>query len=166
MNVVQSVLTTRASLIRLARRWRAWQQRVRRGRAALALLALLTIGVFEPLLCVVHCYLWLPLANQPATAEHQHQHIHTANAAPAAMPAADLAIGETSPAPEGCSLHFGPLSGMPESPLPQAVHEMTLPLLLLAAVLVLLAERFYPSLRDPPPVFLPVPLRPPISFAA
>ena len=164
---MQKTITTRGALIRLARRWRAWRRRVRGDRAAMALFVLLTIGVFEPLLCVLHCYLWLPLAAQPAMAEHQH-HMHMTGAAPmsAAPSAHDAAIGDLGQASEGCSLHFGPLSSAPESPLPQAVHEMMLPLLLLAALFLLVAERFYPSLVDPPPVFVSVPLRPPIAFAA
>jgi hypothetical protein len=167
-NVVQSALITRAPLARLVRSWRAWRQRVRRGRAALALLLLLALGVFEPLLCVIHCYVWLPLVAQPDAASHQHDHMHMAgaHAAPLAASAGDAALGQPQTLPDGCSLHFGSQSGMPEPPLPQAVHEMILPLLLLAALILLVALRPSTPLTGPPHLFIPVPLRPPIPLVA
>jgi hypothetical protein len=59
---------------RTQRRWHRWHAKVRRERITLALLALLTLGVGEPLLCIIHCDLWLPSAFQHYLAGHQHHH--------------------------------------------------------------------------------------------
>jgi len=36
--------------------------RLRSARATVALLVLLTLSLGEPLLCIIHCQIWLPIA--------------------------------------------------------------------------------------------------------
>jgi hypothetical protein len=79
---------------------------------------------------------------------------------------ADRAIGSATALPDGCSLHLSPQSSVPEPPLPQAVHEMSLPLIFMAALLLLATEQLFLPLTGPPRAYVPVPLRPPIPFAA
>jgi hypothetical protein len=155
---------------RLARTWRAWRRHVRRDRAAVAFLALLSLGLFEPLLCILHCQLWMPSAAEGYSASHEHHqhHMHRAGASATLAPApeANVAIGLPAVLPDGCSFHLGPQSGSPEQPLPLAFHEMFLPLPLLAALILFLAMQPSAPPAGPPRVFIPVPLRPPIPFAA
>jgi hypothetical protein len=144
--------------------WRGW---LRRDRAALALAVTLSLAVFEPLLCIVHCQLWMPFALRSYFgAQHQHHHMHTQAASAASTPApADAALAQMAAPAAGCTIHAGYPSGSPLSPPPSPVHE-TLLTLVLPIFIVLLAVA-YPSLPQtgPPRVFVPVPLRPPIPFA-
>src|SRR5215218_4698173 len=62
---------------RLRQHAHVWQIRLRRERAAVALLVLLTLGVGEPMLCIIHCQFWLPMAYHSYFAvQHPHNHNH------------------------------------------------------------------------------------------
>ena len=153
--------------------WRAWRGRRRRDHAVLALVALLSLGVFEPLLCIIHCQFWIPFALQNYFAtQHQHHH-HMMPAGAADMDDADMAGMVHTPGaalvqaarPDGCPQYRGHSSDATVPPLPSPVHEMTLTLLLLAPVVLLVALQPAAPLTGPPRVFIPVPLRPPIPIA-
>jgi hypothetical protein len=131
---------------------------------------MLSLAVFEPLLCIVHCQLWMPFAlHSYFGAQHQHQHMHTqapsAASVPALANAADSALVQVAAPAAECAIHMGSPSGSPLSPPPSPVHE-TLLTLVLPIFIVLLAVA-YPAapLTGPPRVFVPVPLRPPIPIA-
>lgn len=152
---------------RSVRRWRAWRIRLRRDRAVIALLALLTLGVFEPLICIIHCEIWIPFALQNYfAAQHHHHHMGLTAAADATSAQhSSGAVFASAAQPDGCPLYQGNSSGVPIPPPPSPVHEVTLPLMLLTLALLLVAAQPAAPLRGPPRVFIPVPLRPPILIA-
>jgi hypothetical protein len=89
---VSKVSAVRDTWRRLRRRWNAWRTQLRRGRASVALFVLLTLGLGEPLMCVIHCQFWLPSALQSyfALQHHHHHHTQTASARPAGAAAITL----------------------------------------------------------------------------
>jgi hypothetical protein len=153
------------------RRWRAWRGRVRRDRAALALVVMLSLAVFEPLLCIIHCQVWMPFAlSSYFGAQHQHNHhIHTQapSAALVSAPAnaADPVRAQVTTPSMGCTIHMGSPSGSPLSAPPSPVHETLLALVLPIFIVLLAVAYLSASLTGPPRVFVPIPLRPPIPIA-
>ena len=136
----------------LRRRQRAIRARLRRDRAALALLALITIGLGEPLLCIAHCQIWLPLqfSRYFASQHSQHHHLH-GTPAPGPGHAADRAAECQMRGDAGVPAH------MPQPP----VHDLVLALLVLVPLATLVrryaaalaqfpALVFFPPLRRPP----------------
>jgi hypothetical protein len=129
----------------------------------------LSLAVFEPLLCIVHCQLWIPFVLHNYFAADHHHHMHNQAAAALAVPVAasevPAALDQNAVPAGGCAIHAGHPSGSPLSPLPSPLHEMLLTLVL--PILIVLLAVAYPSapLTDPTRVFIPVPLRPPIPIA-
>lgn len=166
---MRTTSTIRATWGTVRRRWRAWRGRLRRDRAALALAVILSLALFEPLLCIVHCQLWMPFALRSYFgAEHQH-HMHTQMASMATMSApantaATLLASLDVPAMD-CTIHIGAPSGSPLSPPPSPVHEMLLTMVLSIFIVLLVVVHPSAPLTGPPRVFVPVPLRPPIPIA-
>ena len=153
------------------RRLRWWRGRLRRDRAALALLMMLSLALFEPLLCIVSCQLWMPLTlsgNAPTLHQHEHQHMHTQAASIASAPipahAADAPLAHEL-AQAGCNQHIGYPSGSPLPSGPSPLHETLLTLVLPLFILLLAAIYLSALLTGPPGVFIPVRLRPPIPIA-
>ncbi len=151
-----------------ARRWlRLFGRRLRHN--SVALLALLVLGLGEPLICIIHCDLWMPLMAQAmlhtsasSHAQHTHQHIgaHHSEPAPAAPQPAPAAV--PGHAAVLCTMRPGDSGPSPLVPL-SPLHD----LLLVAAALfsVLLLPAAY-RCRDPlPPLFraYPPPLPPPVA---
>jgi hypothetical protein len=136
-----------------------------------ALVALLSLGLFEPLLCIIHCQFWMPFALQHYAAPQHHHHVihhHVMMnmgdiAGMAHASSSTLAPSAVSPA--GCSLSSGHGSGLPLLPPPSPVHEVVLALVLLLPVLLLIAVQLATPPTGPPRVCVPVPLRPPILVA-
>jgi hypothetical protein len=155
------------------RRWSAIRRHLLRKRAMLTLLVLLAVGLGEPLLCIVHCQIWLPLAFHSYFAtQHPHAHhgaTHTA-AASTSQPAAQtagVAIDASMPAqPTLCAFQAGPLQGsVPFHVPPSPVHDL-LPVLLLVLCLPIVARaRLAAPPRDPPRACSAPPFRPPILSA-
>jgi len=156
----------------LRRTYGALRARLRRARLAVGLLVVLTLALGEPLLCIVHCQIWIPFAYQSYfAAQHAHMHHTTSDALMSAEAAtARSAVFVASPLPAGelnCFMlratgnHNGEPLHMPPSP----VHDL-LPTLVVLILLVLLTS-IQPAAapRDPPNVPHPLPLRPPIPFA-
>ena len=156
----------------LRRRQRAMRARLRRDRAALALLALITIGLGEPLLCIVHCQVWLPIALHgyfSAQHAHQHQHDHAHMAAMAADENAGAALLPDMPQPAtpGCAMLGGAGQGSaPPHVPPSPVHDLLPALLLILFVATLVGARPAARPGDPPPIFFRPLLRPPILASA
>ncbi len=169
------VARIRHSWAQIRRRLHAWRARLRRDRAALTLAVLLTLGLGEPLLCIIHCQIWLPIAlHSYFAAQHQHMHHHgqmhigagAIDQAPA--PNSGVALAAVSPvdAPM-CTFQGGTSSG--SSPLyipPSPVHDMIMALPMLLLVLLLVGMRRAAPPGGPPRLFYTPPLRPPICFAA
>ena len=156
---------------RTRRRWRQWRAKVRRERVVLALLALLTFGMGEPLLCIIHCDLWLPSTFQPYLAGHHHHHNHgqsaTAHAAQANPAPTGAAVqATTSDGTVAPCFHNGSGEGVPFHVPPSPVHEMLPALLVLIVILLAPIASVRATPRDPPRVYLRPLLRPPIPFAA
>ena len=158
---------------RLARRRRAWASRLRRDRASVALLVLLTLGLGEPLLCIIHCQFWLPIAlHSYFAAQHTHHHhgspVVAGQAGPGQIVSAAPAIQPGAAEQPGCFLHFsGPAnSGLPFHVPPSPVHDMFVPLALLLIVTIIVAARpLAPPGAPPQRAYAPL-LRPPIPIAA
>lgn len=151
-----------------ARRWRTIRAHIRRRRVGVALLVLVALGLGEPLICVLHCQLWLPLALQGDVAAQQHHHHH----AQAAQPSAGAAASATPESPllssGDCALQsgHGPGSGVPYYVPPLPVHDAIPALALLLIVLPLLAPHADCPPGDPPRRARPRPWHPPTLAAA
>lgn len=142
--------------------------RLRRGRAAVALLVLLTLGLFEPVACILHCTLWLP---------HHQLHYHTAGVhtqlggagvqAKHAHHTAHITIDDADSATgvEPC-VHRTYPADQSHLPLAEPSHMMVLTAFVGAAALL----RFHQLHRPSPPAGLwrppAFPFRPPILYAA
>src|SRR5262245_47635147 len=70
------IVATIGDLLRWVRQQaRAWRARLRRDWTAIALLVLFSLSLAEPLACIIHCQIWLPLAfHDYFAAQHQHHH--------------------------------------------------------------------------------------------
>lgn len=157
--------TIRSSWRSASYHWRAWRSRCR-GRAAVTLVALLSLGLFEPLLCIIHCQFWMPVALQHYAASQHHHHAMMREGDMAGMAhASSSALAPSAVSPVGCPLYSGHGSGVPLLPPPSPVHEVVLALVLLLPVLLLVAVQPAAPLTGPPRVCIPVPLRPPILVA-
>jgi hypothetical protein len=151
---------------------RVLRGRLRHKRAAVALVLLLALGVGEPLICILHCEIWLPMALQSLMAGQHHHHHHPGMAhaqaeADAPVEAAVVLRPSAEAPPATCFMR--PRSDTPsDGPLPMPpspVHEMVAA----AGVVLVLAlgsgRHLLDPPRGPPRVPLPPPLRPPIPFA-
>lgn len=152
-----------STIRRARRRCAALRARLRRGQAAIALVALLALSLGEPLLCIAHCQIWLPLAFQSYFgAQHQHHH-HAAADAAGTHTAAALAAAPAQPEP--CAMADGG-AGAPFHVPPSPVHDMVATLIVLIVVVRLLFAHQVSPPGDPPAPLLPPLLRPPICCAA
>jgi len=168
---VQISSNIRRSYHRVRRAYGALRARLRRTHVGVALLAMLMLTIGEPLLCVIHCQVWIPFAHQNySTAQHAHMHHHMpgmimlAEAAPAGAAAVASPVPESAP---GCfMLRAGGNHGdVPFHVPPSPIHDL-MPTLGLLSLLVLLASIYLPAAtRDPPNAPRPLHLRPPIPFA-
>ena len=170
---MQISTTIRSYYGQVRRAYGALRARLRSARAAVALLALLTLSLGEPLLCIIHCQIWLPIAyHSYFAAQHAHMHHPTSNAMmPAEAATASGATFVSSPLSDSDPSCFmqraaGNRDGVPFHVPPSPVHDL-LPTLVVLLMLVLLT-----SLRpaappgDPPHITHSPRLRPPIPFAA
>jgi hypothetical protein len=149
---------------------RAWHRQLRREHAIVALLVL-TLGLLEPLACVLHCTLWMPLYHQStALAQEHHAHSHGSPASSAIghtpaeqqAPFENRATGQISSlAPGDAQCHFG--SDAHYMPLAEPFHEFAFVVLALGLVVLLMCWHLAAPPQAPPLRFLALPLRPPIS---
>ena len=158
------------------RQWYALRARLRHQRAAIALVVLLSLSLGEPLLCIVHCQLWIPFAYQSYFAAqrlHDH-HTHTAHSGPTlaaeslAQATGGRSVQAVAPATGptcfmGCTVDES--SGVPFHVPPSPVHDIVPALMTVIAFV--LVTRILPAAApgDPPNVSHPLQLRPPIPFA-
>jgi hypothetical protein len=151
--------------------WRAW---LRRERAVLALVAVLALGLGEPLLCIFHCQVWLPIALQNSLiGQHHHDHARhlQALAADTVAPAVSTAFVTQQPAEvmrPHCFMQSGsrPDSGAPFHVPPSPVHDAIPVIAIFMFGLFLLSVRPPTPTGDPPRRAAPPLLRPPICIAA
>jgi hypothetical protein len=162
----------RSSYNQIRRTYRAIRARLRRARASMALLVVLVLALGEPLLCIVHCQIWIPFAYQSYFAtQHAHMHHTSSHAMISAETAtASSAASIAAALPESDSSCFmlravGNHDGAPFHVPPSPVHDL-LPTPVVLILLVLLTS-IYPAAvpRDPPNAPHPFQLRPPIPFA-
>ncbi|MEO7913631.1 MAG: hypothetical protein ABIV47_28595, partial [Roseiflexaceae bacterium] len=72
---MQISATIRSNYGRARRAYGTLRKRLRSAHATVALLVLLTLSLGEPLLCIVHCQLWIPFAYQSYfAAQRPHDH--------------------------------------------------------------------------------------------
>jgi hypothetical protein len=168
---VQISATIRSYSSRARRALRALRMRLRSARATVALLVLLTLGLGEPLLCIVHCQIWLPIAYHSYFAA-QHAHMHhgsqhvmsdTAGIANGALLASPLPGNDAS-----CFMlrADGNHDGAPFHVVPSPVHDILPTLMALLMLIWLTSARPAAPPDDPPRIAYPPRLRPPIPFAA
>jgi hypothetical protein len=151
----------------------ALRAQLRRARATVALLVLLTLALGEPLLCIIHCQIWLPIAYHGYfAAQHAHMHHSTAHAAmPAEANNISGAAFVSSPLPASAPSCFmlraaGNHEGAPFHVPPSPVHDVLLALVVLIMPVLLASTRPAAPPGDPPRIAHPPRLRPPIPFAA
>ena len=153
-------------------RWaiRRWRAQLRRDGAAIALLITLLFAAGEPILCIIHCYMWLPIVSPHSVVTHQHHHLDTSIEQPGAssLLTTDVASLPSEDSPiSTCSLHVGsePGSNTPLPISPSPLHEMIMPLLLLCVPLLLIISRLVAPPGAAERVFISPPFRPPIPHA-
>jgi hypothetical protein len=159
------------------RQRRALGARLRREGAAVGLLVLLTLGLGEPLLCILHCQIWLPSAYQgyfaPQDQHDPHAH-HNHHSMSASTPAAVVNTGGSLLTPShapaldpGCfmSQAAGDQSGVPFHVPPSPIHDVLPIILTLSIVVLALYARPATPPGDPPDRTCPPLLRPPICLA-
>lgn len=144
------------------------------------LLAMLTLGLGEPLLCILHCQVWLPSVyhgyfaphdQASQHAQHAHQGHHAMNPAAPVVAASDggpaLEPRRAAAIDQGCVMPHaaGDQSGVPFHVPPSPIHDV-LPIVLIFSI-AMLAVYTPPATRPggPPQHAWPPPLRPPIRFA-
>jgi len=167
---VQIRATIRSNYGRARRAYRALRVRLRTVRATVALLVLLTLSLGEPLLCIMHCQIWLPIVyHSYFAAQHAHMHHATAHVMSAE---ADTASDEflISPVPASDASCFmlradGNYDGTPFHVPPSPVHDLLPTLVALLMLVLLTSARPAAPPGDPPRIAHPPRLRPPIPFA-
>lgn len=153
--------------------WRSMRRRAHsvfgrlRGRLPTCFLALLFgLSLSEPLLCVIHCQIWLPIAYRNYHAAMHHDH-HTRAIAQSGFARAAATVGTSSTSMPQCT-SFGPAgSQIPFYVPPSPVHDLAPALLSVAIILLMLAIALpaRPPLA-PPQLAPPRLLRPPkLTFA-
>jgi hypothetical protein len=175
---VQIRATIRSYYGQVRRAYRALRARLRSARAAVALLVLL-LSLGEPLLCIVHCQIWLPIAYHSYSAA-QHSYAHHAHHAHHGS--ANATMSDNTAAAGGAILVSAPLSasvpsyfmlraaanrdGVPFHVPPSPVHDLLPTLVALIVLVLLMSIRPAAPPGDPPRILHPPQLRPPIPFAA
>jgi hypothetical protein len=170
---VQIRATIRGYYCRARRAYRALCARLRHARVAVALLVLLTLALGEPLLCIIHCQIWLPIAyHSYFAAQHAHMHHRSSNVMMSAEAAsASGATFVSSPLPISDPSCFmlraaGNQGGVPFHVPPSPVHDLLPTLVVLIMLVLLTSVRPAAPPGDPPQIAHSPRLRPPIPFAA
>ena len=166
-------MNIRRSCSRIRRAYHAFRARLRRARVSVALLAMLTLALGEPLLCIIHCQIWMPFAYQSyfsAQPAHMHHHMPGMIMPDEAATTAATATVVVSPMPEGEVSCFmlradGNHGGVPLHVPPSPIHDLLPSLALLILLMLLTGRHTAAALRDPPNAPHPLQLRPPIPFA-
>jgi len=169
--------TTAHSWYRQCRRqWRALRARLRHQRAAIGLAVLLSLSLGEPLLCIVHCQIWIPFAYQSyfaAQRPHDH-HAHTAHSGPslaAELPTrtiGGLPVNAAAPAAGSSYFMNCTVQGASDTPFhvpPSPVHDILPALTAVIAFVLISHTRPAAAPGDPPNIAPSLLLRPPILFA-
>lgn len=144
---------------------RSWRGRLRGRHGAVALLALLTIGLLEPLACILHCEVWEDLLRASSLAAHRHGAHHHVMPGGATMRAGATAGDQAalaSAAPDDVPCLVQSQSHLPHGIFPQPFHEMALTFAIVVAALGFVERLLLVPPRPPPLVAHVPPLRPPI----
>jgi hypothetical protein len=150
----------------IAKRLRSFRIRCT-ASGILGLLVVLAIGVVEPVLCIMHCTLWVPLSRSAQMAHHHHHRMPDGTLMMSAMPESTAASAgqDGHLAVSLCMSALSPWHS-PLLPSAQAFHEFTLALALLIIIALLASYAAAP----PPSRILhghsPPTLRPPIPQAS
>jgi len=154
------------------RAYGALRARLRRARVAVGMLMVLMLALGEPLLCIVHCQIWIPFAYQSYFAtQHVHMHHTSSHAMMSAETATATSTGfVASPLPAGDPSCFmlravGNHDSVPLHVPPSPVHDLLPTLVVLIMLVLLMSIRPAAAPRDPPNAPHPLLLRPPIPFA-
>jgi hypothetical protein len=157
------------------RQGRALRARLRREGVVVSLLALLTLGLGEPLLCILHCQVWLPSAYQGYFSPHaqhdqhtQHQHGMSATVPAAASDGSSVVVSPHASAIDpGCFMAHaaGDQSGVPFHVPPSPIHDVLPSVLIFSIALLMLYTHPASPPGDPPDRTCPPLLRPPIRLA-
>ena len=174
----------------LARRikWlaRAVRTGIRRNLRQLALALLVGLSVGEPLLCIVHCQIWLPsmLGQHMAAMHHHHMagmdmsnmdmagmsmpnmamNMSGMDMAGMSMPGAAMNSASAAPDTSACHFRGATESDMPFHIQPSPVHEL-LATFAIALLLLLLIRQLPAAIAGhPPDPFISPPFQPPRPF--
>lgn len=160
MPVLASAKARLKTIVRLGRGLRS---QLRRQGALVALAIVLGLSLGEPLICIVHCQLWLPLAfHSYFASQHRHQHIHpTGSALHSAFVAPSDPAAQAGTQPQTCAFQPSQGNGVPFHVPASPVHDLLPFLGLLIAIDQLWAYLTSPPARAPDGARWPM-LRPPI----
>jgi hypothetical protein len=162
------------SYYRRARRaYGALRTRLRCARVSVGLITVLVLALGEPLLCILHCQIWLPIAyHSYFAAQHAHMHHTTSHAMISAETVAARGTAfVASPLPDGDPSCFmlraaGNHDGTPFHVPPSPVHDLLPTVVVLIMLVLLTGARSAAPPGDPPHMAYSPRLRPPIPFAA
>lgn len=143
--------------------WRGVAERLRQRGALVSLAVLLSIGLLEPLVCIIHCAVQEALYSRQATV---HQHHHHAGTSTAGSKAVSASLGDTSTSicAEDHQIAATSITNC-DSPTPQPFHEMTLLAIFVLLPLALIVRRARDSTGPPAEFFPPKLLHPPLLCA-
>jgi len=150
---------------RLFARWcRAVQRRARSQSVSTAIMVVLSLSLVEPLLCVVHCTFWLSFHQHPTITAVSHQHMaHDHQHAAHSQASHSHSVAVVGPASSAVCAWHGGANDPSHGALAVPFHVMVMPILVLAAlVLVVVYLAQWPA-RTPPPWSPISPLRPPAA---
>lgn len=146
---------------RLLTIWQVWQgiaERLRQRGALVSLVLLLSIGLFEPLACVIHCSVLEVLYTQ--TSGHHH---HVAvDGGQWTVDGGNKQVQSAAPVCAENHSFAANTAANCDAPTPQPFHEMMLLSVFVLLPLALLARRARQSTGPPAEFFSPPLLRPPL----
>jgi hypothetical protein len=148
-------------------RMRQGRSRLRKNSSGIILMLTLAVSIGEPLICMVHCNIWLPLFyHSTSMAAHHHMHMPGMvmpddNNAPQLLASESVQVSMAA-ARIGFNAQHGTAVPVPALP----IHEISIGVIVLLT-LVLCSERYHwLSFLEPLTFTPPTRLRPPILHTA
>lgn len=152
---------------RIGRLARAGRTKLRRSLHQLALALLVSVSLGEPLLCIVHCQIWLPLmlGQHMAAGHHHHMPGMDMSSMPGmSMAGMDLDTATTAPDTTACHIRGATGSDIPFHIPPSPVHELIIAFAIAIVPLLLIQQLLGTAISEPPNPFIEPPFQPPRPF--
>lgn len=155
---------------RIGRFIHAGRAQLRRSLTRIALVLLVGLSLGEPLLCIVHCQIWLPiLFGQHLAAAHHHyvagMDMSGMHASGMSMPGTRMSAADTARDTMACHVRRATGSDVPFHVPPSPVHELLTAFATAIALLIVIQQLQAAAPGEPPSPFIPPPFHPPRPFA-